>query len=60
MEWINVNDRLPEDGESVLIWDNESVEIATHNSGLFEWQGLILADSSVSHWQPLPEPPNEE
>lgn len=59
MNWINVNDRLPEEGQRILIWDNEGVDTANYTEGQFEWQGLRLSEGSVTHWMHLPQPPNE-
>ena len=29
MEWISVSDRLPQDGQTVLLYDNEEQHVAT-------------------------------
>lgn len=59
MNWINVNDRLPEDDKTgYLCWD-EGVEI-------YEWTGTKWIEPyfgktvKPKYWQPLPEPPNGE
>jgi hypothetical protein len=68
MEWINTDERLPEDGEDALIVmgadeDGErDVEMAEWNAETKNWQqlsGLLLVVPGylVTHWMPLPEPP---
>lgn len=51
MEWISVEDKLPYDGERVLVF----------RKGFF--QQLILWDycdkETYTHWMPLPEPPKD-
>lgn len=66
-QWVSVKDRLPEVQKEVLIYlpEYDSVEIAA----LFEIPSLNLKEwtqnedaymlNEVSHWMPLPEPPDE-
>lgn len=53
--WISVDERLPEKGVKVLIcWDTGYVNIGD--------RFLIcqyLNDKEITHWMPLPEPPEE-
>ena len=44
-EWISVKDKMPEDGKEVLFSDGIS---------------MIAYAQDVTHWMPLPEPPEEE
>ena len=58
-EWISVMERLPEDGVRVLAWDRreESCRIAYLDS---TWYMVGFDDDTpicVTHWMPLPEPP---
>ena len=56
--WISVKDRLPEKYTNVIVlydigrvgvnWTNEENEFVSH------------AYSNVTHWMPLPEPPESE
>jgi hypothetical protein len=59
--WISIEDRLPELFENVLTIDSEGkifinwLEEITENKSYFAYGG-----GSVTHWQPLPEPPKGE
>ncbi len=64
-EWISVKDRLPEDSREVLIYDKRSGDVLyawysmeTWNENDFCYEGDDLDD--ISHWMPLPEPPERE
>ena len=62
-DWISVKDRLPSHTETVLVFDPE-------------WEGQYVAEyvdfephwlwsptpcgPGVTHWQPLPDPPQED
>lgn len=53
MEWIDVNDRLPEDDTQVLIYTKlDKIYICWYFANKF------VNYSAVSHWQPLPPTPN--
>jgi hypothetical protein len=64
MEWIDVNDRLPEKGERVLIygWEIGVCSCVAHLSTTGKWvesttsNRLMYADM-CTHWMPLPKPP---
>lgn len=62
-EWISVKDRLPEDGQEILIYvtvpGNMPIQVATCIDGDGElWldSGYSFGDD-VTHWMELPEPP---
>jgi hypothetical protein len=50
-EWIPVSERLPPEETRVLAYDGDKVFESEYWSGRWEW----CAD--VTHWMPLPEPP---
>ena len=57
--WISVEERLPEQHRHVIGWQREwanSVEVWIGTSG--KWLGGDFEPAgNVSHWMPLPEPP---
>ena len=57
-EWISVNDKLPEDGESVLTYKNGNVDVQVYEKNRNGWiQGnWFWSMATVTHWMPLPEP----
>ena len=66
MEWISVNDRLPEKcGEYIVFVKNLTGRIAYFNpvfvaSFYYTWNFQAWEDNVVTHWMPLPAPPKED
>jgi hypothetical protein len=67
--WISVKDKSPEINQRVLLATNEKRSIVTghrlspagKNEPWFHTDlGLWCGTETVTHWQPLPEPPKEE
>lgn len=64
--WIPVEERLPEDPvQKVLVFvphPHGNIVDAGRYLGADGWvlEGWCLTQSSVTHWMPLPEPPEEE
>jgi len=60
MEWISVKDRLPKDEVIAIGYQNETiigyVSGDDENGFSCENDGCVL--DNVTHWMPLPEPPN--
>ena len=60
-KWISVYDRLPEEGKVVLAFGTRSSTTGMFQGArkdrpeLWHWKGSI---KHVSHWMPLPKPPN--
>lgn len=52
-EWISVKDRLPKSFKHVLVYDafEENITLGLYGNG--EW----LFSKHITHWMPLPEPP---
>lgn len=65
--WIPVSEKLPSDGERVLIYRGENrVSIGIHNSKIPQWatdDDLYYHTDSyeyITSWQPLPKQPKEK
>ncbi len=56
--WINVDDRLPDDDDSCLVWNGNHIFVAIY-WGDGEWMFDSYA-CEITHWMPLPEPPKDE
>lgn len=63
-KWISTKERLPEDRHSVLVYCpyNKCIYTAYYDDFNDEWYyfgcgGGIEVYYTVSHWMPLPEPP---
>lgn len=70
-QWISVKDRLPEDGENVLIWYEyfrygsynrmyKTYEIAYQYDGFWSGVNPLGQKARVFAWMPLPDPPKGE
>lgn len=65
-KWISVEERLPEEGERVLILyelrgDEENISIGWLANGGFDcWDDSLWTMRSVTYWMPMPEPPKED
>ena len=61
-EWINCDDRLPELGanymsETVLVFYGE---IGSININCMMGDRWLLNSDDVTHWMPLPQPPEDD
>ena len=71
-EWISVKDKLPEkDGNYLVtacdegcsagegIWYSMVVVVAEYYKGSWTWYDEYSLEGIVTHWMPMPEPPEE-
>lgn len=61
--WTPVSERMPEDRESVLLWDIDLDDACSghysHQTGNFYQAGMII-ENEITHWMPLPAAPQQE
>lgn len=63
--WISVNDRMPDNGQDVLVymadWGESRITGCNYYNGV--WYDCIMNGvvviPNITHWMPLPEPPKE-
>jgi len=67
MEWIKVEDRLPEDRVLVLCWQESMgacIREHIYEDGYVSWydehNNYDDSDLKITHWMPLPPPPTGE
>lgn len=61
-KWISVKERLPEVEADILAYIGEGSFVVcwmTHD-GYWQCPAYLMDKDDVTHWMPLPEPPNEE
>jgi hypothetical protein len=59
-KWIACSERMPEEFETVILCSSESsidVGYRTSTGNMFMLLPLNYMTRDVTHWQPLPEPP---
>jgi hypothetical protein len=65
MNWIKIEDRLPEEHQDILVYYNPhsfhfpDARYMTQSSFYDNEFEMINDRHEVTHWQPLPEPPTE-
>jgi len=60
MEWISVEDRLPDEGVDVLLWCGWAITGLIGNDNSFYTEDGVNPCHNVTHWMSLPEPPNDK
>lgn len=59
MEWISVEDKLPEESADYLVWvNNFDCEPYIRIEGYLGDFGFTR--KTITHWMPLPDPPKGE
>lgn len=58
--WISVEDRFPDNDGWYLVYKFKQVRVAEWcESCWYNERDLPIDDVAISHWMPLPEPPNK-
>ena len=60
MEWIDVNDKLPENFSSILVVGESIRSTALFQDGIFYSDLNLPKSKDITHWMPLPEPPKNK
>ena len=61
MKWISVRDRVPKDGEEVLVCTRSQNGVRNIDKGYWRIDRFIhRGKREVTHWMPLPEFPTED
>lgn len=58
-DWVSVEDRLPEKNVPVLVWEKQGFAYVDRLEAECAWQIASTHHAIVTHWRPLPEPPEE-
>ena len=63
--WISVDERLPEKNRNYLVYAKIKIGygVVLNGQGFERWNGrewLVPDKCTVTHWMPLPAPPEEE
>lgn len=65
MEWISVEDRLPNPDVKVLVFSKGEIytDVMRYGEGVgdywFDLEHMSRGAVNVTHWSPLPEPPQD-
>ena len=65
-DWVNVKDKMPNDGQDVLAYlnDGEETRVAPCNYYNGVWfdnvMNCVVVLQNITHWMPRPKPPKEE
>lgn len=63
MKWIKCSERLPDVLTNVIIYvydDSFNEILIGHLDIKKQWDSLYEYDAPVTHWMPLPDPPNKK
>jgi hypothetical protein len=64
--WIPVTERLPEDLTMVIVFCEDGVlyglceHLIADDKEVVEWHDFLHYPITPTHWQPLPQPPNDD
>lgn len=57
--WISVDDKFPENGQIIIVFDLDEVEFSEYYGSKFYFVNCGATYVNVTHWQPLPKPPTK-
>lgn len=58
--WIPATERLPEDGETVLVYGSRGGVYTAYHGRAWHKLNSKIHYCNPTHWMPLPKPPKEE
>lgn len=58
MDWISVEDSLPELDNDVLVWDGNFMSVMWIDRDEKKWKSMDSLYHEISYWMPLPKPPS--
>ena len=58
-EWVSVEERLPDDNERVIAYRPKEADVSAYKyCVMWGWSvKMSMKHRGISHWMPLPEPP---
>ena len=60
-QWISVDDRLPNELQDVLSFDDfNGIGHTIYRAKAFKKANVVWEQTNVTHWMPLPSPPKEQ
>ena len=57
-EWISVEERLPDENGRFLTVDKKGDMMVCFWQKHFGWFAMVCNKNAITHWMPLPEPPD--
>lgn len=59
-QWIKCSERLPGKWENVLVYDGDYIVLAAFVDGMWMPASAALPLAGITHWMPLPQPPEDQ
>lgn len=65
-EWISVKDKLPQESKPIIVYNKKTLQVVVAIRRYRKTKGWVWTRNNymikreyITHWMPLPEPPNE-